>query len=91
MEMRCASSGVGVLVDLVEGQRIGGRATGRASAVRPDWSSGRWAGAACWRAAGRRRAEMAAWMSCAAASIFRLSVNCTVICVLPSEFTEFID
>ena len=27
--------------------------------------------------------EMAAWMSCAAASILRLRLNCTVICVLP--------
>ena len=35
--------------------------------------------------------EMAAWMSCAAASILRSSANCTVMLVLPSEFTEFID
>ena len=34
---------------------------------------------------------MAAWMSCAAASILRSSVNCTVIGVLPSELVEFID
>jgi hypothetical protein len=30
-------------------------------------------------------------MSCAAASILRSSVNCTVIEVLPSELVEFID
>ncbi len=35
--------------------------------------------------------EMAAWMSCAAASILRSSVNCTVIEVLPCELVEFID
>ena len=30
-------------------------------------------------------------MSCAAASILRSSVNCTVMLVEPSELTEFID
>src|ERR1039457_5015572 len=35
-------------------------------------------------------AEMAAETSCAAASILRLRLNCTVICVEPSEFTELI-
>ena len=35
--------------------------------------------------------EIAACMSCAAASILRSSVNCTVIDVLPSELVEFID
>ena len=34
---------------------------------------------------------MAAWMSCAAASILRSSVNCTVIEVMPCEFCELID
>src|SRR4051812_38468667 len=35
--------------------------------------------------------EMAAWISCAAASILRSSVNCTLIVVDPSELVEFID
>src|ERR1044071_8729840 len=35
--------------------------------------------------------EIAAWMSWAAASILRSSVNCTVIFVELNEFTEFID
>ncbi len=34
--------------------------------------------------------EMAAWMSCAAASMSRSSANCTVICVIPCEFVELI-
>src|ERR1022692_192129 len=35
-------------------------------------------------------AEMAACTSCAAASILRLRLNCTVICVESCEFTELI-
>ena len=35
--------------------------------------------------------EIAAWISCAAASILRSSVNCTVIDVLPSELLELIE
>ncbi len=34
---------------------------------------------------------MAAWMSCAAASILRSRVNCTVMAVVPCEFTELMD
>jgi len=34
---------------------------------------------------------MAAWTSCAAASMFRLRLNCKVICVLPRELDEVME
>ena len=39
----------------------------------------------------REALAIAAWMSCAAASIFRLRLNCTVMRPMPSPLTEVIE
>ena len=39
----------------------------------------------------REALAIAAWISCAAASIFRLRLNCTVIRPVPSELTDVIE
>ena len=90
MEMRCVS-----IVSAYSSTSDSGSVGELSARKSTGWSAGfvlRYDGGA-GISFGRRRctAAMAAWTSCAAASILRSSVNCRVICVLPSVLLEVIE